>query len=461
MIKAIKNLAERSGQFFREKVWYDLPEANRLHLILLYTIRVALVTARSIRNETLLLRSSALTYSTLLAVVPMLAIGFSLLKGLESQSRIEYDLIHYITAGQEELTERIMEYISTTDFKALGAVGTALLLYAVIMMLSHVERAFNHIWGVSRSRTLVRKISDYISVLLLGPLLIVLSATMIAALSSHTVVQNLSEYRFFNSFFILFKVVIPHLGLWIAFTAIYILMPNTRVRLLPALIAGVICGSIWEMAFYVYTSFNIGMARYNKIYGTFAALPFFIIWLYISWVIVLVGAQISNAIQHIRTYQQEFMVAAVSFGQRQTMGLYIMYEIACRFYRGQTPPTAVNLALHLSIPSRLVQEIADILCRQGLLQQINSEALIYQPGMDLSRIRVADIFQAIRDDGQSSWRIPDHARNDQLQHLLETQQAGTSREPEQLSMADVVLRSNQSCGSPQTSEENGPARGSA
>lgn len=455
MIKAIKNLAERSGQFFRDKVWYDPPEANRLHLILLYTLRVALVTARSIRSETFLLRSSALTYSTLLAVVPMLAIGFSLLKGMELQGQIEYYLIHYLTAGQEELTERILEYISTTDFKALGAVGTALLLYAVITMLSHVERAFNDIWGVSRSRTLVRKISDYISVLLLGPLLIVLSAAMITALSSHTVVQNLSEYRVFRDFFILFNMVIPHLGLWIAFTAIYILMPNTRVRLLPALIAGVICGSIWEIAFHLYTGSNIGLARYNKIYGTFAALPFFIIWIFISWVIVLVGAQISNAVQHIRTYQQEFMVAGVSFGQRQIMGLYIMYEIACRFSRGQTPPTAEGLALYLSIPSRLVQEIAEVFCRKGLLQEINSETLTYQPAMDLSRIRVADIFQAIRDDGESSWRIPDHAKIDQLQHLLETQQAGSSREPEQLSMADVVLRSNQSCGSPQASERKG------
>lgn len=129
---------------------------------------------------------------------------------------------------------------------------------------------------MSRSRTLVRKISDYISVLLLGPLLIVLSTAMITALSSHTVIQNLSEYRFFRGFFILFKMVIPYLGLWIAFTAIYILMPNTSVRLLPALIAGVICGTLWEMAFHLYTSFNIGMTRYNKIYGTFAARLLFI-----------------------------------------------------------------------------------------------------------------------------------------------------------------------------------------
>ncbi len=445
MNSEIKKRADRIGQFFRHEVWHDPPDAGRIRQVLLHALRVALITVNSIRNETILLRSSALSYSTLLAVVPLLAIGFSMLKGLGFQTQIEHMLVSYLTAEQEQLTSKILEYISNTDFKALGALGTAVLIYAVIMMLSNVERAFNDIWGVSRSRPLVRKISDYISVLLLGPLLIVLSTAMITSMSSYTVVQNLSEYTVFRDFFFVFNTVIPHLGLWIAFTAMYIMMPNTRVRLVPALIAGVVCGSAWELAFHVYTGFNIGMARYNTIYGTFAALPIFIIWIYISWVIVLVGAQISNAVQQIRAYQQEFTGAGASFGQQQVMGLYIMHEIARRFYLGKAALTAEQIALHLSIPSRMVEKISEIFCQNGLLREIDSTARIYQPAMDLFRISAADIFHAIRDHGQSTWQIPAHAKNPRLQDLIETHQAEAARTLKQLTLGDIVSQGHPTC----------------
>ena len=445
MNKRIKNRANRIGRFFRHEVWHDPPDAGRIHQVLLHALRVVLITVNSFRNETIILRSSALSYSTLLAVVPLLAIGFSMLKGLGLQNRIEHVLISYLTAEQEQLTSKILEYISNTDFKALGALGTAVLIYAVIMMLSNVERAFNDIWGVSRSRPLVRKISDYISVLLLGPLLIVLSTAMITSMSSNTVVQNLSEYTIFRDFFFLFNTVIPHLGLWIAFTAMYIMMPNTRVRFVPALIAGVICGSVWELAFHVYTGFNIGMARYNTIYGTFAALPIFIIWIYISWIIVLVGAQISNAIQQIRAYQQEFTGAGASFGQQQVMGLYIMHEIAQRFYLGKAPATAEQISLHLSIPSRMVEKLSEIFCQYGLLREVDSTSRIYQPAMDLFRIPAADILHAIRDHGQSTWQIPAHAENTQLQNIIDKQRAETARSLEQLTLGDIVSQSHPAC----------------
>lgn len=434
----ITGKARRMARFFAHEAWNDPPGAGRLYRVLLRAIRVTIITARSLHTETILLRSSALSYSTLLAVVPVLAIGFSMLKGLGFQSRLEHILVGYLTAEQEELTSRIVQYISNTDFKALGALGTAVLIYAVIMMLSNVERAFNDIWGVSRNRTLVRKISDYISVLLLGPLLIVLTTAMITSLSSHAVVRSLSNYTIFRDFFLLFDIVIPHLGLWIAFTAMYLLMPNCRVRFVPALVAGIICGTAWELAFEVYTGFNIGVARYNKIYGTFAALPIFIIWIYISWVIVLVGAQISNAVQNIETYRQELVNTGASFGQRQIMGLYIFHEIARRFYLGRPPPTADALSRHLGIPARLVRDIADVFCKNGLLQEIDGDSHPYLPAMDLSRIRPSDIFHAIRDSGRSPWQVPEHAKNARLEDLIRSGQQGADRALESTTFGEIL-----------------------
>ncbi|MFW6011382.1 MAG: YihY/virulence factor BrkB family protein [Desulfosalsimonas sp.] len=439
-MKKIQQRAQHVSDFLNSDVWNDPPDAGRLRMALLHAARVVLITASSIRNESILLRSSALSYSTLLAVVPVLAIGFSMLKGLGMETRIEHVLVSYLTAEQEQLTGKIIEYISNTDFGALGALGTAVLIYAVIMMLSNVERAFNNIWGVSRNRTVARKISDYISVLLLGPLLIVVSTAMITSLSSNAVLRALSEYRVFRDFFILFDMVIPYLGLWIAFTAMYLLMPNTRVRFVPALIAGAICGTVWQLAFDIYTGFNIGVARYNKIYGTFAALPIFIIWIYISWVIVLVGAKISNAIQNIRTYQQEFRGTDASFGQRQIMGFYIFSEIAVNFHLGLKPPGAEEISRRLSVPFRLVSEISEVFCESGLLRQVECNGQIYQPSMDLGRIRAADIFNAIRDSGKSPWEVPDHAKNPVLEELIAARQKGADQAMDKLTMADIASR---------------------
>ncbi|MFW6052520.1 MAG: YihY/virulence factor BrkB family protein [Desulfosalsimonas sp.] len=418
MNEKITRRARRIYQFLSHDVWNDPHDADSVYLGFLYALRVILITANSIRNKTILMRASSLSYSTLLAVVPALAIGFSMLKGLGLETRLEHVLVTYLAAEQEELGNKLIEYISNTDFKALGAVGTGVLLYIVIMMLSNVERAFNDIWGVSRNRPLIRKISDYISVFLLGPLLIVISTAMITSLSSNTIVHKLSEYRVFRDFFILFDMVIPYLVLWLAFTAIYMLMPNTRVRFVPALIAGAICGTAWQLAFEVYTGFNIGVARYNTIYGTFAALPVFIIWIYISWVIVLVGAKISNAIQNIRTYQFEFSEMGASPGQRQVLGLYIFHEIARHFHEGLYPPEAEKISRHLSVPLRLVQEILYILSEKGLLRQVEGTGHVFQPAMPLRKIRPADIFNAIRDHGQTPWEIPEHAKNPALEKVI-------------------------------------------
>ncbi|MGM0453670.1 MAG: YhjD/YihY/BrkB family envelope integrity protein, partial [Thermodesulfobacteriota bacterium] len=387
---------ERTRHFLRESVWQDPPDADRLNMLLRYSIRVCLITVENALNQMILLRASALCYSTLLAIVPILAVGFSMLKGLGVQSRIEEVLLKYLTAEQEVLSTQITNYIANTDFKALGAFGTGILILAVVVMLGNVESTFNDIWGVTRSRTIARKISDYISVLILGPLLMVLSTALLASLSSNTVVRTLSDYPFFGDFLVLFNTILPYTGLWIAFTAMYLLMPNTRVKFLPALISGIIFGSIWQLAFSLYTDFYVGVVNYNKIYGTFAVLPIFIIWLYISWIIVLIGAQMTSAIQRIKSYQQESKKTTASEAEKESMAFYIMAEIAIRFSRGQPPASTETLSNTLSIPLPIVRNIVDYLSDSGLIREIDSEEQTVQPARDLDLIRLSDIYAAIR-----------------------------------------------------------------
>lgn len=435
----IKDRLQPVGRFIRTDVWHDPDPPDHFRLFCYQALRVILLTVSGLRDQLVFLRASALCYSTLLAIVPLLAVAFSMLKGLGVHSQIEHLLVNYLTAEQEEVSKKIIEYISNTDFKALGAFGTGLLIFAVLMMLSNVERTFNDLWGVSRNRSVIRKISDYISVLILGPLLIVISTALITSLSSHTVVNTLSRYEVFEQFFILFKTIVPYAGLWIAFTAMYLLMPNTRVRFLPALVAGIVFGSIWQLAFQGYTLFNVGVARYNTIYGTFAALPIFIVWLYISWIIVLVGAKMSYAIQNVRSHQQEFRDYTAGQEEREEMAVHVMLKIVDQFHRAAPPLTEGEVSKALSIPVGLVREIISCLAADGLVREVYGEEPRYQPGRNPNLISVLDVCQAMRNSrAQSQWELSGDEKYPALENLMQTMRSMEASQLGETSMLDLL-----------------------
>jgi membrane protein len=416
-MKPIKEYFLGLTKFFTDDIWQDPKDAGRLRIHVYQSMRVILLTIHGFEDHFILLRASALAYSTILAIVPILAIAFSVMKGLGVQTRLERVMIKYLTADQEELTSRIFDYIANTDFKVLGALGTVMLIYAVLVMMGNVEETFNHFWGVSRSRRFVRRLSNYTSLLILGPLVMVMSTAMIASFPSSIAAQTLSRYEFFQWVLLLFDSVLPKVLLWAAFTAMYILVPNTRVRFIPALVAGITCGTLWEIAFKVFTGFNIVVTNYNKIYGTFAALPVFIIWLYISWIIVLIGAQLSHAIQNIRLLQQELDGGDYSFNQREKMAFMIMLKISELFHHGAPQMNMETLSQTLSIPLRLMTQTIQILCDQGLLQAIHGDEPVFQPARNPELITLYDISRAMRHDGDAEWRIADTHQNQKFSKI--------------------------------------------
>jgi membrane protein len=421
-MEILKGYYQNLSRFFAENIWHDPRNAGKIRTQAYRSMRVILLTVYGLKDHFLLLRASALVYSTLLAIVPILAIAFSVMKGLGVQTRIERLMINYLTVEQEELTNRIFDYIANTDFKVLGVMGTVMLIYAVIVMLGNVEKTFNHFWGVTRSRRFVRRLSNYLSLLILGPLLMVISTSMIASLPSSFAAQSLSKYEFFRWFLGLFDTMIPKATLWFIFTAMYILIPNTRVRFIPALVAGITCGTLWAIAFKVFTGFNVMVTNYNKIYGTFAALPVFIIWLYISWIIVLIGAQLSHAIQNVRLFQQDLEAGRFSYDQREKMAFMIMLKISELFHHGAPQMNIETLAQVLSIPVRLVLETIQTLCDYGLLQAIHGDEPMYQPARNPALITLYDISRAIRHDGDKEWQFPETHQN-RLLSLIESDKA--------------------------------------
>ncbi len=357
-------------------------------------VRVATLAVRNFFTDQCLMRATALAYVTLLSLVPLLAFAFSILKGMGVQEKLERLILTWASAGQQEVALQVMKYIEDTNFKAVGAIGLLFLIWTTISVLGTIEASLNEIWGVKRARTVYRKLTDYISVMVTAPILLAAAMSLTTALASGALPAPRVGH-------VLLKVA-PYVGTWIAFAVLYIIMPNTKVRWGSALVGGLVGGTLWQLAFWGYTVFQIGMARYNAIYGTLAAIPFFMVWLYMSWAIVLFGAEVSCAVQTVGRFWDEQRAAGISYAAREAVALRAMISIALAFFRDGRPLTVAGIAAHLKVPSRLVGDVVQALVAAGLcVEVVRDGANGYQPARDLEAITPAQVVAGLRSQGES------------------------------------------------------------
>ena len=241
------------------------------------------------------LRAAALTYTTILSLVPFLAIAFSVLKGLGVQNALEPLLLQVAGESSRETVQRIVDYVNNTNVKSLGMIGLLMLMVTVLSLLSTIEEAFNTTWGVKESRPLSRRFSDYLSVVVVGPLLLVVALSMTTTLQSQWLVQWLIHKTVLGEAVVALFRLVPYISIWCALTFLYVFIPNVQVRFRSAVLGGVVAGTIWQIAQWGYFHFQVGVAGYNAIYGTLAALPIFLVWVYTSWLIVLFGLEVVKA----------------------------------------------------------------------------------------------------------------------------------------------------------------------
>ncbi|MFO7718147.1 MAG: YhjD/YihY/BrkB family envelope integrity protein, partial [Desulfohalobium sp.] len=254
---------------------------------------------RAFFRDQCLLRASALTYVTALALVPFLAVAFSLSKGFGFQNTVYIrTLLERFATGREEVIDHVLTYINNTDVGTLGSIGVAVLFISVFTMLANVEKTFNTIWGVQRPRQLSRKFTDYLSVIVLCPVLVIASLSATASLQSSAVAQKLLSVGVVDSVFGLLLKLTPFFMAWLALVFIYTVMPNTRVRLFPAFTGALVAGFLWQGTQKALIHYQIGFSKYNAIYGSFAQVPLLLLWMHVSWIIVLFGAEISFALQN-------------------------------------------------------------------------------------------------------------------------------------------------------------------
>lgn len=344
-----------------------------------------------------LLRASALAYTTVLSMVPLLAVAFSISKGFGFQnSTFIRTLLMQATTGNPEVVETIIGYINNTNVSTLGVAGVTLLFMTVISLLGNIEASFNSIFGVKSQRSLWRKFSDYLAVTMVCPLLIIVAISSTASLQSTHVVQQILSVSVFSTLYIALLKLLPYFTTWLALLFIYVFIPNTRVRFPAALGGAVIAGSLWQLVQMAYIQYQATSTNYNAIYGSFAQVPLFLIWTFISWIIVLLGAEICFALQYSESYYSEARMNEYSFDDRQKLGVLVLALITHMFQSGRPTPTNEDIAHRLGAPVKLVNHVMFMLAQSGVVVKVDRErGEAYTLARPPQSVRIVDVMQSL------------------------------------------------------------------
>lgn len=380
-------------------------------------------------NDRLASKASALTYSTLLAIVPMLAIIFAVARGFGFDAVVEAQ-VRSAFGANAEATEAILKfvdtYLSQTKNGVFIGVGLVMLLWTVINLVNNIEVTFNHIWGVSKERSMFRKITDYFSMFLLLPIFIVVSGGLSIYMGAF--VKEMESFVLLAPILQFFISLIPFALTWIMFTGLYIFMPNTSVKFKHALVSGIIAGTAYQFFQYLYISSQMGVSKYNAIYGSFAALPLFLLWLQVSWTICLFGAELTFAGQNIRNFSFDRDTRNISRRYRDFVSILILSRIAHQFatHEGQ-PYDALRLSEELKLPIRLTQQTLDLLRHIGLIHEVwsdqKSEAICYRPSIDVNQLNVGVLLDKLDTTGSEDFKIDIDGRfSDEWRVLTESRE---------------------------------------
>ena len=354
---------------------------------------------RDIGRGDLTMRAMSLVYTTLLSIVPLIALSFSVLKGLGYHRDLEpvlYSFLEPLGERATDLTSEVMGFVENVRSGVLGAVGLIFLLYTVISMVEKVEESFNFVWRVEQPRSLGRRFSEYLSVIVLGPTVLVGAFALMAAIGSSAVVQTLSHYEPFGTIILLLGRITPYLLVIGVFTFLYGFIPNTQVRFRAALIGGLTAGLTWTASGVILTSFISAGGGTMVIYAGFAIVIIALIWLHVSWLILLLGAQLAFYVQNPQYLRPGRGEIQLNSSLRERVALSIMYLIVCDYQNSEHRWTINKLAEHLLLPGAALGPIVTALERRGLLIVTDDDSWL--PAKDPSVIELGEVLDAVRKD---------------------------------------------------------------
>lgn len=362
-------------------------------------IRFLFVLVREVSQGQLTLRAMSLVYTTLLSIVPLLAVSFSVLKAFGVHNQIEpllYDLVAPLGEQGDEIVLKLLDFVENMKVGVLGSLGLALLLYTVVSLIQKVEVSFNHVWRAKSSRSISRRFSDYLSVIMVGPVLVFSAMGLTASMMNSGVMQSVMDIEPFGSLLVLTSRLLPLLLVILAFTFAYVFVPNTRVQFTSALVGGLVGGTLWQASGLAFAEFAAGSTKYAAIYSGFAILIMFMIWLYVSWLILLVGAQVAFYHQYPERIRLSDQRVPLSGRFREQLTLLVIFQIARSFVNKAPPLTIDKLADTLQVPPDRVAEAIELLASRDLLVETSSEPPEYLVARDPATLTMAQLLRSIR-----------------------------------------------------------------
>lgn len=391
-------------------IWHtSLSELSKSRSFLVRQLRIIVLASRGFSHNKVTIRASALTFYSLLSVIPVAAIAFAIAKGFGLDQNLEMELTKEFQAHEEVLKwllTNARNALDSTKGGYMAGVGIIILFWSVMSLLGHIEKAFNHIWQIKISRPWYRQFTDYLTIMLIAPIFIIVSSSVTVFVNTELVdyMSRAPILDFFKpviSFLFRFT---PYFLVWIVLTVLYLVMPNTRVKLRSALIAGIVSGTILQILQFFYIDLQFGISRLSTIYGSFAAIPLFIMWMQLSWLIVLLGAELSFANQNVSRYEYETEALNISNYQKRALTLIIMNQIIRSFSNGDPPMSAEIISSQLKIPVRLVRDILQDLNSVNLvsvLQNNDVKEREYQPAVDINKLTISYVLAKLDKKGNA------------------------------------------------------------
>ncbi|HEX9757253.1 MAG TPA: YhjD/YihY/BrkB family envelope integrity protein [Nitrospiria bacterium] len=396
---------KQANQFLSKDLWAKQIETLPLMKRVTYRwLRLGVVAISEFQETALSFRATGLVYMTLLSLVPFLAVMVSVLKAFGVHLQIEPVLAQaFEPLGPKgaEITSRIIGFISNLNVKVLGAVGVGGLFLTTLLSINQIEHALNAVWRVKRPRPLAWKFTNYLSVILVGPVLVFTAIGLTATAQSHWIVQKVLAVESVGFLVVLFTRLMPFLFLCLAFTFLYKFLPYTEVKLKSALVGGITAGVLWQLAGMGFAFFVVGSAKYTAIYSSLAILIIFLIWLYIAWVIVLAGAQVAYFHQYPYAYLNQMSWRQDSQTNRERLGLNILVYITQRYLKGLSPYEENELSHVLNVPLSILEDLIEKFIRSGVLcRTLEPKGVIL--GKPPEQVSVVEVLNLIQEgDGRS------------------------------------------------------------
>jgi membrane protein len=411
-------------------------------------LRISILAYRGFLKNNCQKNASVLTYYSLLNVVPVVAVAFAVAKGFGLEKMIENQITQFAEKAnwQPDITGQIITFSHRLLDQAKGGliagVGVVLLFWTVISILGKIEESLNEILEVKKSRTLIRKSSDYLSMMIFAPVLFIISSSVTVLIASQikAIVDKISLLGVFSPVIFLLLNLLPYASIWALLTLLYLIMPNTKVPIRSGVLGGIAAGTIYQIVQWIYIKFQIGVSSYGALYGSFAALPLFLAWLQMSWMIVLLGAEIVFAHEHYETFGFHPDYEQISVSSRKLLMLRIFHLLVKNFSSGEKPLNAIQIGHTLEIPVRLVRQILHELNEVGLVVEtvkgIKSETA-FQPGRTIEDITVKYALDLYEGHGTSHMPSVPEGKKEKLSSLMDDLSQALEKSPANVRFKEI------------------------